>query len=399
MSIIQIIAILGTIPLFSLRTFLPAFLTALFLAYPQYFPGMENVAPAPGGTFLTRDWVIISLGTLSVLEIIGDKSSSIRNFVKTAETYLKPIIYLLINLSLIDDTSTEVLKDVQWAAFDPIFILLGFGTLMVYWLAGLRRDFLTFLEDMDEDDNLLIQTITSWVEDSLVLFGFILLIWAGIIMVIIYAAAIAFFVYIGKKHKKKLEQQKLSCPQCREKNLPFAVKCFNCKFSQPQVYKVGIFGQKKGALVTNVKDHRLYLAAHKRCPDCGNKLKSNSISQSCDLCENPIFQSPTIQDFIKSQDRKFYKITGLSFILGFIPVIGFIISAVMANIYLFSPYRRYISKGTSLLTKIFIKLITFIFFILGIALGFIAAPIYIIMRYMIWKKRFKARTMLPEKVY
>lgn len=398
MSIVQIIAILGTIPLFSLRTFLPAFLTALFLAYPEYFPGMGDVAPAPEGTFLTKDWVIISLGILSVLEIIGDKSSSIRNFVKNAETYLKPIIYLLINLSLIDDTSTEVLKDVQWAAFDPVFILLGFGTLVVYWLAGLRRDFVTFLEDMDEDNNLFIGTITSWVEDSLVLFGFILLIWTGIIMVILYAAAIAFFVYMGKKQEKKLEQQKVSCPQCGEKNLPFAVKCFNCKFSQPQVHQIGIFGHRKDDLVTNVKDHRLDLVAHKKCPHCGNKLQSNTISQSCNLCGNQIFESPTVQEFIRRQDRKFYKITIFSFILGFIPVVGFLISAVMANIYLFSPYRRYIPKGRSFLTKVFIKFITFIFFIFGIALGFIAAPVYIIMRYMIWKKRFKSTAVLVEGI-
>ncbi len=391
MSLVQIVAILGTIPLFSLRTFLPAFLTALLLAYPEYFPGMGDITPVPEGTFLTKDWVLISLGILSILEIIGDKSSSIRNFIKNAETYLKPVIYLLINLSLLDDTSAEILKDVQWAAFDPGWILLGFGTLMVYWLAGLRRDFLTFLENIDEDDNLFIGKITSWVEDSLVLFGFLLLIWTGILMVAIYAALVALFVYLGKKQEKKLEQQKLACPQCNEKNYPFAVKCYHCKYPQPEVHQIGIFGQRKEPLATNLKKHRLDLIAHKKCPDCGNHLKSSSPSQSCDLCGNKLFESPTIKDFIKRQDRKFYKLTGLSFLLGFIPIVGFVISAVLANIFLFSPYRRYIPKSRSFLTKLLIRFITFLLFILGIALGFIAAPVYILMRYYMWKQRFLAR--------
>lgn len=396
MSIVQIIAILGTIPLFSLRTFLPAFLTALLLAYPEYFPGMGDAPAVPEGTFLTKDWVIITLGLLSVMEIIGDKSTSIRNFIKSAETYLKPTIYLLINLSLIDDTSAEVLKDVQWAAFDPFYVLLGFGTLAVHWLATLRKEFISFLEDIDEDDNFFIGTITSWVEDSLVLFGFLLLIWAGLFMVLLYGALIAIFVYTRNRYAKKLEKQKIACLKCGTKNLPFAVKCSNCKEPQTEIHAIGIFGQKKEKLISNVQDHQIDLVSHKKCPECGHKLPFDKINQSCNYCDTVLFETPTVKEFIKNQDKKFYKITGLSFLLGFIPIVGFVISAVMANIKLFTPYRRYIPKGSSFVTKLFIKFLTFILFVVGIALGFIAAPVYIIMRYYIWKRRFLARAELIE---
>ena len=394
MSIIQIIAILGSIPLFSLRTFLPAFLTALFLSYPEYFPGMENVPPVPEDSFITKDWVLIVLGGLSLLEIIGDKSADIRNLLKQAETYIKPLCFLLINLELLDDASLEVLREVQWAAFDPHWILLGFGTLMVHWLATLRRDFISFLEDIDEDDNLFIGQITSWLGDSLVLFGFLLLIWTGLLMVILYAAGIAAFILMRKHYTKKLEQQKTTCPQCGEKNLPFAVKCRNCKEPQPQVNAIGIFGQRKKLLVSDIHKHRLELLAHRKCPDCGHKLNSTNPDQNCEVCGNKIFGSPTVDEFVKDRDRKFYKVTGLSILLGFIPVIGFLISAVVANIHLFSPYRKYLSKGSSFLTRLFIKFLTFLFFLLGIALGFIAAPAYIIMRYLIWKRRFLSRAAI-----
>lgn len=393
MSIVQIITILGSIPLFSLRTFLPAFLTALFLTYPQYFPGMGDVAPVAEGAFISKNWVLISLGILSLLEIIGDKSTSIRNFVKDAETYLKPIFFLVINLSLLDETSTDVLKGVQWFAFDPLWILLTFGALMVHWLATLKRNLIAFLENIDEDDNLYIGKIISWVEDSLVLFGFLLLIWTGILMVAIYAAAIAFFIFMGKRYEKKLEQQKTVCTNCGERNYPFAVKCFNCKTPQPSINAVGIFGQRKKELIINIRKHQLDLVSHRKCPECGNKLKSKKIHQNCKLCGTSLFEAPTVKEFIKYQDRRFYRIMGFSFLLGFIPIVGFVISAVLANIYLFSPYRRFLPSGNSFLTKLLIKFITFLFFILGVAFGFIAAPVYIILRYLVWKRKFVSRTI------
>lgn len=394
MSVVQIVTILGSIPLFSMRTFLPAFLAALFLTYPEYFPGMGDIEYTPEGAFITRDWVLIVLGILSILEILGDKSSAIRNLVKNAETYLKPLIFLLINLSLLDDASVQVLEEMQWAAFDPMWILLGFGMLMVHWLAGLRRDFITFLEDVDEDDNFFIGRISSWMEDSLVLFGFFLLIWTGVLMVLLYAVATGFFIFMSKRYDRKLEQQKTLCPSCGNKNLPFAVNCFNCHAPQPAIHKIGIFGQRKEALVSNVRQHQLKLLSHRKCPSCGSKLKTSAIYQQCSTCGNEVFKSPGVKDFLKYQDKKFYKIAGISFFLGFIPIVGFVVSAVMANVYLFSPYRRYLPKGSSFLTKLWIRLITFLFFVLGIALGFIAAPVYIIMRYFIWKNKFLSRKQM-----
>lgn len=393
MSIAQIVTILGTIPLFSMRTFLPAFLAALFLSYPEYFPGMGDIAATSEGAFITRDWVLILLGILSLLEIIGDKSTEIRNLVKNAETYLKPLIFLVINLSLLDDASVEVLEEMQWAAFDPKWLLLGLGMLMVHWLAGLRRNFISFLEDIDDDDNFYIGRISSWMEDSLVLFGFFLLIWTGILMVALYAVAIALFVVIQKRYDRKLEKQKTLCPSCGSKNFPFAVQCYNCREMQPDIHRIGIFGQRKEALVSNIKEHQLKLLSHRKCPACGSKLESTNVHQDCSSCGEPIFASPGIKDFIRYQDRKFYKIGGLSFFLGFIPIVGFVVSGVMANVYLFSPYRRYLPRGSSFLTKLWIKFLTFLFFILGIALGFIAAPVYIIMRYIIWKRKFVSRSV------
>lgn len=391
MTIIQIVAALGMIPLFASRTFLPAFLMGIFLTYPNLFPGMEGIVPVKDGTMLTRTWMLVTLGVLSLLEILADKNNDVRSLMNNTLPYFKPASYLLVSLGLIDNSSAEILYQVQWAGFDPMWILFAFGMLAVYWLASLRRDFIDFLQDIDEDDNLFIGKIISWLEDSLVLFGFVLLIWSGIMMLIIYSGFIALFVYIRKRQEKKLEQQKVECNECGEKNMPFAIKCFNCSAPQAQVHSIGIFGQKKDSLITNIEKHQINLISHRKCPDCGNKLKSQKLFQKCEHCETELFSNPSIKTFTKSLDKKFYKIAGLSFLLGFIPIFGFIISAVMANIYLFSPYRKYIPKGSSFMTKMFIRFLTLMFFIIGVAFGFIAAPAYCIMRYYIWKGKFNSR--------
>jgi ribosomal protein L32 len=391
MTLIQVVAALGMIPLFASRTFLPAFLAGIFLTYPNVFPGMEGAVPVPDGTMLTRTWMLVVLGVLSLLEILADKNRDIQSMMNNAVTYLKPLSYMLVSLGLIDNSSMQILHEVQWAGFDPMWILFTFGMLAVHWLASLRRDFIEFLEDIDEDDNLFIGKIISWLEDSMVLFGFVLLIWSGILMVVIYAGLIALFVHIRKRQEKKLEQQKVECNQCGEKNVPFAVKCFKCGSPQAQVHSIGIFGQKKDSLITHIEKHQINLISHRKCPNCGNKLKSQKVFQSCDHCETQLFDSPSLKTFTKSIDKKFYKIVGLSFLLGFIPIVGFIISAVLANIYLFSPYRKFIPKGSSFFTKLFIKFLTLLFFIFGVVFGFIAAPAYCIMRYYIWKGKFKAR--------
>jgi Na+-transporting methylmalonyl-CoA/oxaloacetate decarboxylase gamma subunit len=391
MTIATIVSTIGSIPLFSLRTFFPAFLFALFYTHPNLFPGLiEDAKPIEEGSFLAQNWLLILLGILSALEFIGDKIPEIKSIMKEAEPYMKPASYFAVEMGVINESGTEVINQVQWASFNPSWILIIFGMLSVYYLSSLRKDFIDFLQDIDEDDNLFIGQIISWLEDSLVLFGFLLLIWAGIAMVIIYIIIIVIFIYFRKKHERKVEKQKIECSNCNEKNTPFAVNCFNCSAKQNQIYEIGLLGQKQDKLAIDISQHQFNLLSHRRCPNCGNKIKKNTPNQTCTHCNTMLFENPSVKDFKKRIDKKFYKILVSSIILGFIPIIGFLVSAVLANFYLFAPYRKYISKKGSIITKLFINLLTFIFFLLGIAFGFIAAPIYCLMRYYIWKSKFEA---------
>ncbi|HOZ29366.1 MAG TPA: zinc ribbon domain-containing protein [Bacteroidales bacterium] len=397
MNFPQLLSIIGTIPLFSMRTFFPAFLTALFFAHPEWFPGVENIeGVAEQGTFLAQNWLVILLGVLSILEFVADKNTDVRQFLREAEPYMKPISYLLIQFFIMSENSEEVLEQVNWAGFNPLIIIAVIGSGAVYFLSMLRKRFLNFLSDIDEDDNLYIGKIISWIEDSLVLFGFLLLIWTGVFMIILYAIIIGIFLLLRKLNEKRIENEKNICPNCGAKVYPFAIRCQQCGHEQPAIFDIGIFGNRKANLISDFRKHEFKLLAQRRCPSCATKSKIRSPFQKCSTCNTEFFKNPTINEFIKHQDRKFQLVFVLSFVIGLLPIIGFVITAGITGISLLSPYRLYISESGNFISKILIRFVTILLFILGIGAGFIASPLYCLIRYTIIKNQFKIITKTFE---
>jgi len=390
MNFPQLLSIIGTIPLFSMRTFFPAFLTALFFAHPEWFPGItDGYQVAENASFLSQHWLVILLGVLSILEFIGDKNSDIKTFLREAEPYMKPISYLLIQFFVMSENSSEVLEQVNWAGFNPLIIIAVIGSGAVYFLSVLRKRFLNFLSDIDEDDNLYIGKIISWIEDSLVLFGFLLLIWTGVFMIILYAIIIGIFLLLRKLNEKRIENEKNICPNCGAKVYPFAIRCQQCGHEQPAIFDIGIFGNRKANLISDFRKHEFKLLAQRRCPSCATKSEVRSPFQKCKACNTEFFENPTIDDFIINQDRKFRQIFIFSFVIGLVPIVGFVVSASLVGINLLSPYRKYISESGNFFSKILIRIITILFFIFGIGAGFISAPLYCLIRYTIIKNHFR----------
>lgn len=392
MNFFQLLSILGTIPLFAMRTFFPAFLAALFFAHPEWFPGVSSADDiVTYSSFMQQHWLVIALGILTILEFIGDKNADIRKFLHEAEPYMKPVSYLLIQLFALSSSNTQVIESIQWTGFNPLIVLSVFGTGAVYFLALIRKKTLSWLRDVDEDDNLYIGRLISWMEDSLIFFGFVLLVWTGVFMVILYAIIIALFFFLRRLFAKRIEKSKKSCPNCNKKIYPFAVKCEHCGFVQNEIKSIGILGNARQKLVMVIAKHRIILLSQRRCPDCGTKSEKKNINQKCKVCGTHFFENPDVEAFIKFHDRKFFIILVFSAVIGFIPIFGFVASAVITGIHLLSPYRRYISNTENFFARILIKIMTALFFIIGAGAGFIVAPVYCLIRYNIIKNQFKLK--------
>jgi hypothetical protein len=392
MNFAQLISILGTIPLFSMRTFFPAFLTALFFAHPEWFPGIssaDDIVVYSG--FWDQHWLVIVLGVLTVLEFIGDKNTDVRKFLHEAEPYMKPLSYLLVQFFALNAQNTEIIESIQFAGFNPLILLAVVGSGAVYFLSLMRKKVLSWLRDIDEDDNFYIGRLISWMEDSLIFFGFVLLVWTGVFMVILYAMLVGLFFLLRHLYAKQVEKSKVSCDSCGKKIFPFAVKCEHCGHVQNEIKSIGLLGNARKKTVMDVYKHRVQLLAQRRCPDCGNKSTTKSVHQTCNVCNAKFFENPGIEDFISYHDRKFYIILVISVVLGFIPILGFVASAAITGVHLLAPYRRYISDAENFFARILIKIVTILFFILGAGAGFIAAPIYCLIRYNIVKNQFRLK--------
>jgi DNA-directed RNA polymerase subunit RPC12/RpoP len=208
-------------------------------------------------------------------------------------------------------------------------------------------------------------------------------------MVILYAILVVLFIYLRKVNEKRVEKQKLNCVNCGEKILPFAINCTKCGHQQTTIFDIGFLGNRKATLITDKRRHKFNLLAQRRCPSCATKSEKRSAFQKCSVCGTEFFENPTINDFIVHQDKKFKMIFLLSFIIGLIPIVGFVICASLVGINLLSPYRKYISKTGTFFSKMLIRLLTVLFFIFGVGFGFVAAPVYCLIRYTIIKNQFK----------
>ncbi len=378
----------GSIPLFASRTFLPAFMTAFMLKYPKFVPFIEAPEASTPDIWLTKPIVILVLFLLSIAEIWADKNPDIQQVMSEAEKYLKPVVYAIVQFGFADPQTAEVLGGIHWAGFglNQIFALVC--TVGVFFLTVFRQSTVEFLTELDADGDLGLKKLISYIEDSWVLFGFIFLLMAGVIQLVVFGAILTWLYFVKKRGEKKRENQKVSCSNCHMKIHPIAPHCKNCGTAQSDAKKIGFVGQNTLKSVQNQKNHALDLLVYRRCPHCAEKLKAHQKQQTCSSCGTTIFESEQQKEFVRFLDKRFTILVILSIGLGFIPIAGIVISLILANILLLSPYRKYTPRTQVFFSKIWSKIILILVIALGSIGGFVLAPIYISVRYILSRRAF-----------
>ena len=78
----------------------------------------------------------------------------------------------------------------------------------------------------------------------------------------------------------------------------------------------------------------------------------------------------------------------LSVALGFIPLLGIAIAVLGANLYVFAPLKRQIPTIKAVGVQILTKLLLFCVIFFGAIAGFILAPLYCSIRFIMWRTAF-----------
>ncbi len=391
MTIQQAIQIFCNNAFFASRAFLPAFITALFARYSPSIPfSNTSLSITPATEWFIGDTCLVSLGILSMLEIIGDKLPSIKQVMVVFDKYLKSGMAIATTFALLGPESVAIINTTHAGiSFYQYWGIFCAG--MVLLLAKIRAGLFDILFEMDDEDSLGINSIFSFFEDIWVIIGIVLVVLVPIVVFILICIAFGAVYLIEKYNEKKEKKSLITCASCKEKIHPSALSCQYCQAIVENPLQVGILGKIQDKLVSDRKEHVFELVRAKRCSSCATRLTKKKIKQTCSACNKPPFGGMNeVKEYIGYVNSKVPGIVVVSTLLGLIPIIGMVLSVVISRIILIRPYKQYLSARKRVFSKWFLRFLGFIFTVLQVIplIGAISPPIFIYISYRHWKKTF-----------
>jgi Zn finger protein HypA/HybF involved in hydrogenase expression len=388
---------LGSIGLFSSRAFLPAFLTALTLKYGADFPILNSFdfVKATGNepSWFTHDFTIMALGILSAAEMAGDKVPEIKQSLNQIFVHSKPAIAALNTMGVLSATDMGFINEtIQHAGFFDIIqsAAVGFG---VFLTSSSRESFMSILAEADEDDELGIQGIISWLDDFWATFGTLIIIVFPLLIAAITLGIFLYFRRLARKAREREQQSRVPCGSCKTEMYQSAIECPSCHQKNPSIKALSWMGNTIDQGIIDLKDHKFDLLKARRCPVCATRLEKRKTHQECPTCKHESFNTLEERElFLSNMGSRVPGMLLLSFLLGLIPIMGMIIGIILFRIRLVSPFRRYIPLHKSFFIKWFIRFFFFILMILQIIpiLGGFVMPVMALISYNTYKNSFKS---------
>jgi Zn finger protein HypA/HybF involved in hydrogenase expression len=369
MDLTTLLYLTGSSGFFSSRAFIPAFFTAVFLRYGQYFPMLGDLefiqATGAEPTWFTHNLTIMGLGLLAMLEVGATKIPEAQEALDSVHNYAKSGLAAVTAMGILSTKDIAFIEETisQAGVFD--MVASGGLAVAVFFFSSLRSGFMEMLAMSDPDDALGIRGLISWFEDLWSSFGLFLLILYPIFILILLGIVLG-LLFLARKYAEYREaRSRVSCPTCQELVYACAPTCPKCHSPQSNLKDVGFFGQTVDRPALEGLDHEFRLISKRRCPKCATRVTERKLPQNCPTCKNAILSDPGQQQAYISQVRaRLPMVLGVTFVLSLIPVLGIIPGIIYYRIQLIAPFRAYIPGGKGLMLRWLVKLI----FILLIAL-------------------------------
>jgi hypothetical protein len=389
---------------FASRTFIPAFATALTMRFglqADWFGwfGIE-LAQASAPTWFTANTTLIVLGLLAALEIAATKSSDARAVMSEIDPYLKPGIAVLTYMGIASTADAAYLEQHLVPVQEAGFIDLAPAALIAavtWWITLTRREAMGLIVEADEDDDLGVQKLFSWAEDTWAAIGPWLLVFFGLAMLVVIAIVVGLFFLIKKRAEVKDEQSKITCASCGESVYGCAVQCQKCGTAVETPRAVGFFGTTKATPARNLERHPYRLVEKKRCPVCATRFEERRPRQPCKACSHELFADRVFADkYLADVASRLPGVLGVSLLFSLVPVVGLIPGVIYYRLALVAPFRRYIPRGRSLLLRWGIRLFFLVLILLQWVplLGGFVVPTMALINYRVYRTAFTA--MLSE---
>jgi hypothetical protein len=395
MDLTTLIYLAGASGFFTSRAFVPAFFTAVFLRYGEYFPGLGDLefiqATGAEPIWFTSNLTIIALGVLSILEIGATKIPEAQEALDGVHKYAKTAMAVLVSMGVLSSRDVGFIEQtVSQANVLDMSLSAAIGA-VVFFLSTLRSGFMEMLALGDPDDDLGIRTLFSWFEDLWSSFGiFVLLIYPFVILVLL-GVVVGFLFAARKWSEYREEKSKVPCPACGQLVYACATECPHCHAALPEPKDVGFFGQTVKRPAQPGLAHELRLVSKRRCNKCATRVKERRLPQSCGACGHQILADPAAQAAYAAMVRdRLPKVLGFGFLMSLVPVLGIIPGIIYYRVQLIAPLRAYIPASRGLLLRWLVRILFFVLITLQLVpgLGGFMVPLMALVSYWLYAGYF-----------
>lgn len=364
MSLNSILYTLASVPMFASRPFLAAWLTCVLAKFGTSIPFLgssdvvETLARAP--EWFRSGWMLAVLTALAALEVVAAKRPEVREWLDTIDGWVKSGVAMLVSLAVLDRDTASTIERIHSQGFGVENLGTAITGGLTFAASSLRQRVFEWLAHIDDDDDIGLQSVLSWVENSWTVLGILFLVVFPVVALVLSAlTTLALFAWERRARKRELASR-VACTTCSEKILPHATRCHACGTANASMRAVGVFGNPKDGPAESLERQRFDLVARKRCPLCATRLKKRAVQQSCPQCRAVTFASREDFDlYLASLNRRLPRTLLVCFALSAIPLAGVVPGVLYYRLTLVSGLRGYVPPLRGCLTRVVVRLVNF----------------------------------------
>lgn len=353
---------LATVPLFASRPFLAAFLTALLARFGTHIPWIGDkeviVALSHSPEWFRSGWCLFALGALATGEVLSAKHAEVRAILQEADAWLKSAVALLVALALIDKSDADTIRHIQHQGLGLHSLWSVIVAALVWCAAKLRQGALAIVHEIDDHDDIGLQTALSWAENSWVVLGVFFFVIAPLLALVLALLAAAGLWLAQRWARRAEERKRIPCTKCATPVHPHALRCPNCGHELESPRAVGVFGQPKNEPAGDRARQRFLLIARKRCPVCATRLVKRALQQACPACKAVTFAGwREFEEYRYEIDARLWPTLLVCLCFSAIPVVGVIPGVIYYRLNLVTGFRGYIPPVSGCFARIWVRFV------------------------------------------
>ena len=353
---------LATVPLFASRPFLAAFLTALLARWGTHIPWIgdkEVIVALAHCPEWFRSWpCILVLCALATGEVLAAKHAEVRALMEELDAWLKSAVALLVALALIDKQDAQTIQHIKHQGLGLHSAWSLCVAACVWCAAKLRQGALSIVHEIDDHDDIGLQTALSWAENSWVVLGVFFFVIAPLLALVLSLLAAAGMWLARRWALKKEERQRIPCAKCGTAVYPHALRCQACATPLASPRAVGVFGQPKQQAAEDLGRQRFLLIARKRCPVCATRLVKRAVQQPCPACKTVTFASlREFEEYRSEIDARLWKTLFVCLCFSAIPVVGVVPGVIYYRLNLVTGFRGYIPPVSGCFARVWVRFV------------------------------------------